>query len=282
MSDATLVIALEQIALGPSLQDNLAHCLLALRRAAAKGARVAVLPEACMRPFGLPLPKLSQQASTAWTAALSACARDLGLLAIVGLFRRQGPDFYNTLLVTGEHLTTGYDKTHLYDAFGFQESKTTAEGRNCLILDLGAFSLGLALCYDLRFPEHFLTMAAQGANVMIVCADWGQGVNKLEQWRLLCQARALDCTSYVLACGQAENHLASGFGLGHSLWVEPNGKIRQELGEEEGEIVARLDLEALTQARKALPVLAWRETHPAFTPGLRRHALPFCPQKGLV
>ena len=270
MSGPQLVIALEQIALGPSFEDNLKHCLSAIRRAAAAGAQVAVLPEACMRPFGLPLQDLPEDLSATWTRALQACARELGILALVGLFRRAKKAFYNTLLVTGNNLTEGYDKRHLYDAFGYAESSEICAGSDCLVLEFGDFSFGLALCYDLRFPEHFIAMALQGANVLIVCADWAQGPGKLEQWRLLAQARALDCTSYLLACGQACNDLQQGFGLGHSLVVHPSGQILQELGESEGELLLSLDLEEISRVREALPVLSWRRKHALASPGVRR------------
>ena len=265
-----LIIALEQIALGPSWEDNLSHCLAAIRRAAASGAQVAVLPEACMRPYGLPLQDPPDGLYEQWRTAIQACAQELDILVLMGLFRRKNKALFNTLLVTGHDLSEGYDKRHLYDAFGYAESSEVSAGSDCLILDLGGFSLGFALCYDLRFPEHFIAMALQGANVMIVCADWAQGPGKLEQWRLLAQARALDCTSYLLACGQACNDWQKGFGLGHSLVVHPSGQILEELGEGEGELVLSLDGDEITRVREALPVLSWRHRHSLAQPGIRR------------
>ncbi|MCR4666223.1 MAG: hypothetical protein K5657_02890 [Desulfovibrio sp.] len=262
MSDTRLVMALEQIALGTSLEENLGRCREALRRAAESGARVAVLPEACMRPFGNPLQDVSVEHCLQWRNSLQGMARELNLLVCAGLFRREAEKFYNTLFVTDGLRSNFYDKCHLYDAFGYKESRVFIAGSSSLLIKLGEFSLGFALCYDLRFPEHFLNLACHGANVLIVCADWGLGDGKLEQWRLLSQARALDCTSYVVACGQARSDKNQDFGLGHSLWVHPRGQILGELGAEEGEMLATIDLSEITRVRQRLPLLACRRAHP--------------------
>ena len=252
---SSLTIALEQIAAEASWEHNLGHCLQALRRGAQAGAHIVVLPEACMRPFGTDLQDLPSNLDSVWQEALQGCAKDLGIVAIVGIFRRKGASFTNTLLVTGQDLLATYDKRHLYDAFGYEESRLITRGKDCLLLSLGSFCLGFGLCYDLRFPEHFLTLALHGANVLIVAADWGLGPGKLEQWRLLTRARALDCTAYLVACGQAKNPQIPAFGLGHSLCVAPNGEIIDELGEAEGELVVQLDLACVRKVREHVPVL---------------------------
>ncbi len=101
----------------------------------------------------------------------------------------------NTLLVTGPGVETSYDKIHLFDAFGFAESDTVDAGTGPVTFELGGMSFGLATCYDIRFPALFTANADRGAEVNIVCASWGSGPGKVDQWQLLARARAVDSTT---------------------------------------------------------------------------------------
>ena len=127
---------------------------------------------------------------------------------------------------------------------------------------LGGIQIGLAICYDLRFPELFKHYARAGADVVIVPASWQDGPGKVDQWRLLARARALDATCYVIAAGQAEP-AASGrpggkgpLGVGHSLAVGPDGTVLHEAGDAPEVFVVDIDPDAVARARATLPVLA--------------------------
>lgn len=250
-----LTVAIEQFAATSSIETNLEQVLEAVRRGAKGGARVILLPEASMLPFGAAL-NIEEDLSGPWAMAVHDLAASLGVVVCVGLFQG-GRKLRNTLLVTGKELHTGYDKIHLYDAFGYRESDQICAGNAIKVISLDGIGLGLAICYDLRFPEHFIHMAKEGAHVMLVAAQWADGAGKLEQWRLLARARALDSTSWLLACGQASS--GNGFGIGHSMIVSPMGEIVAELGREKGELLASIDLGAVTQAREILPVLQTRK-----------------------
>ena len=97
-----------------------------------------------------------------------------------------------------------YDKIHLFDAFGFAESDTVAPGDEPVTIEVDGLTVGLATCYDLRFPGLFQLLADRGATLVVVPASWGAGPGKREQWDLLVRARALDSTTFVAACGQAD------------------------------------------------------------------------------
>ncbi len=134
----------------------------------------------------------------------------------------------NTLLVTGRGVEASYDKIHLFDAFGFAESDTVDAGTEPVTFELDGVTFGLATCYDIRFPDLFTENADRGADVNIVCASWGSGPGKADQWKLLARARALDSTTLVLACGQGdpasqgiEPKGAAPTGVGHSVVVSP-------------------------------------------------------------
>src|SRR3712207_9475310 len=92
----------------------------------------------------------------------------------------------------------------LFDAYGFAESDTVAPGDKPVVIEIGGAQVGLSTCYDLRFPGLYTTLADAGAELTVVAASWGAGPGKVEQWELLARARALDATTFVAACGQAD------------------------------------------------------------------------------
>ncbi len=157
--------------------------------------------------------------------------------------------------------TSGYDKIHLFDAFGFQESRTVAPGRELRRIALGGTTVGLATCYDVRFPSLFVENAAAGAQVSVVSASWGAGPGKVEQWELLCRARAIDSTGFVIACDQADPAVhgvvagSAPTGVGHSMVVSPYGEVLGRLGSGEDTLIVDLDLATVAEAREAIPVL---------------------------
>ncbi len=97
-----------------------------------------------------------------------------------------------------------YRKIHLFDAFGYQESQLFTAGDQLAILSFRGFTVGLAVCFDLRFPELFRSMAYKGANLFIVPSAWYQGEHKLEQWRVLTRERAHENTAFLVAVDQPE------------------------------------------------------------------------------
>jgi deaminated glutathione amidase len=154
---------------------------------------------------------------------------------------------------------------HLFDAFGFLESDTVDAGSGPVTFDAGGLTFGLATCYDIRFPALFTANADRGADANIICASWGAGPGKIDQWKLLARARAVDTTTFVLACGQGdpttqgiEPRGAAPTGVGHSAVVSPFGEVLGELDAAPGLLFADLDPAVVKEARTKLPVLANR------------------------
>lgn len=255
-------VALVQLTSGHDVEANLAKIAATARAAAAEGAELVVYPEAAMFAFGAPLAEIAQPIDGPFGAAVQGLAAELGVTIIVGMFTPAGDGrVFNTLLVAGPDGTSGYDKIHLFDAFGFQESRTVAAGEQLRRITLGEAAIGLATCYDVRFPSLFIENAAAGAQVAVVSASWGAGPGKVEQWELLVRARAIDSTGFVIACDQADpaaQGVAAGSaptGVGHSMVVSPYGEVLGRLGTGEDTLIVDLDLSAVTEAREAIPVL---------------------------
>jgi len=256
-------IALAQVNSTADPAANLAVIDSYTTRAAAAGARLVVFPEAMMRCFGGPLAPVAEPADGPWADAVRGIAERAGLTVVAGMFTpADSGRVRNTLLVTGGGAEAHYDKIHLYDAFGYAESDTVAAGDKPLLVELDGLRVGLATCYDLRFPGLFQAMAADGASLIVVPASWGDGPGKVEQWRLLTRARALDSTAYVAACDQAlpvtAGDTTAPLGVGHSCVVAPDGQVLAALGSGAELLIADIDSDRIAQVRQALPVLANR------------------------
>jgi deaminated glutathione amidase len=264
-------IALAQIITGRDVAGNLTVVEEYARRAKDGGAEIVVFPEATMRAFGNSLLDIAEPLDGPWAGRVRSIAGELGIVIVAGMFTpgsslSDGPTkVRNTLLVTGPGVDASYDKVHLFDAFGFLESDTVDAGTGPVTFDVGGLTFGLATCYDIRFPALFTANAERGAVANIVCASWGSGPGKVDQWQLLARARAVDTTTYVLACGQGdpatqgiEPRGAAPTGVGHSAVVSPFGEVLQELDGAPGLLFADLDPDLVKEARTKLPVLANR------------------------
>jgi predicted amidohydrolase len=259
-------IALCQIASTEDPQENLRLVDDGVRRAAASGARLAVFPEATMARFGIPLSPVAEPLDGPWATEVRRIAAEHGVAVVAGMFTPTADGrVTNTLLVTGEGLDTSYDKIHLYDAFGFSESRTVAPGEQPVTVELDGTTIGITTCYDIRFPGLFQALGDRGASVIVIAASWGAGEGKRDQWELLARARALDSTSWIAACGQAdprsvgrEPSRKAPTGIGYSTVVSPLGQIREQLADSPDVLVAEVDAGEAEQARQTVPVLANR------------------------
>lgn len=269
-------IALAQVCTGRDLDANLDLVADRTAQAAEAGADLVVFPEATMRAFGHNLTSIAEPLDGPWAQSVRRTAREHDIIVVAGMFtpgppKTDGgePRVRNTLLVTGPDVDAAYDKIHLFDAFSYAESDTVAPGTEPVVLPLAGVPTGLATCYDVRFPGLFLTLADQGARLIVLPASWGAGEGKLEQWRTLVRARALDATCFVAACGQADPDTVEGAsgvatsssaprGIGHSMVVDPLGRVLHELGPGPGVAVCDLNLDRVDEIRRTLPVLVNR------------------------
>ncbi|WP_019854704.1 carbon-nitrogen hydrolase family protein [Actinopolyspora mortivallis] len=260
-------VALCQISSTSDPDANLELVAGGVRRAGEAGAELAVFPEATMACFGTPLAPLAEPLTGAWAGEVGRLAEDAGITVVAGMFTPAADGrVTNTLLVTGPEQHTHYDKIHLYDAFGFTESRTVSPGKEPVTVPLPGATVGLSICYDLRFPGLYTALAERGASVLLTAASWGAGSGKREQWELLVRARALDSTSWVVACGQADPRSIgrdpspkAPTGIGYSTVVTPYGMIHDQLEAEPDVLVTDIDPSQVEQAREALPVLANRK-----------------------
>jgi predicted amidohydrolase len=230
-------------------------------QAGSLGARLLVLPEAGMCDFGRPTDDLRPSAEAVggpFVDRLQQLAARHRVALVCGMFETipGSHRVHNTAVVVdpGLGLIGAYRKRHLFDAFSDRESDRFEPGEaDSPILDVGGFKVGLAICYELRFPTLFQDLADRGADLVVLPSAWVAGPMKEEQWGVLVRARAMDNTIYFAASGQVGGRYA-----GRSLIVDPFGAALAGLGEAEGVAVADLTHQRLLEVRTRLPLLEQR------------------------
>ncbi|MCZ7413167.1 MULTISPECIES: carbon-nitrogen family hydrolase [unclassified Streptomyces] len=223
------------------------------------GADLVVLPE--LWPVGAfsfrSFEEAAEPAAEGPTAqVMSAAARDAAVWLHAGSVIERAPDgaLYNTALVFAPDgtLAATYRKIH---RFGFDRGEATllSAGTAPVTLHAADTTLGLATCYDLRFPELFRALTDAGAQVIVLPAGWPAA--RGAHWTLLARARAVENQCHVLACGTAGTH-AGVPQFGHSAVFDPWGETVAELPHDEpGVLTAELDLGQVGTVRSEFPVL---------------------------
>jgi predicted amidohydrolase len=152
-----------------------------------------------------------------------------------------------------------YDKIHMFDVdLGegevYRESATFAPGREAVLAATPWAPIGMSICYDLRFPQLYRTLAQAGAQILVVPAAFTRITGKAH-WHVLLRARAIETGSFVLAPAQCGEHAGGRQTFGHTLIVSPWGAILADAGEQPGYIMANLDLDQVAEARGKVPSL---------------------------
>lgn len=227
--------------------------------AVARNADLVVLPEAFARDFGEPGSDLSAYAEALdgpFAGKLSDLAKRHDTTVVAGMFETS-PDPgrpFNTLVVAEPERRSAYRKIHLYDSFGNRESDRVFPGTpHPMTLEVSGLSVGLMTCYDLRFPELARALVNKGADVLVVPAAWVAGPNKVEHWRTLLRARAIENIAYVIGVGQPGPRYC-----GCSMAISPVGEVLVEAAETPDLLSVELSLDAVLRAREANPSLANR------------------------
>jgi deaminated glutathione amidase len=218
-------------------------------------ADLVVFPEAFARDFGPAGSDVSAHAEAVdgpFGSELARVAGARGTTIVAGMFET-GEDAarpYNTLLVRGAAIGE-YRKIHLYDSFGYRESDRLSAGpTKPVVVEVGGFTVGLMTCYDLRFPELARELVRRGAQLLVVPSAWVAGPAKVQHWRTLVAARAIENTAFVAAVGQPGPRYT-----GHSLVVGPAGDLVAELGDGDRVLTASIESDDLVKARAENPSL---------------------------
>ena len=264
----SFTLALIQIQVDLVKEDNLAAAERLIREAAAKGVALAILPEMFNCPYEdkyiSPFAEEIPQGQT--SRFLAGLAAELGIHLVGGSIpeKSDGPKPYNTATLwdPSGNLLLKYRKVHLFDVdiplgITHTESDTISAGDRLGLVETELGSIGLAICFDVRFPEVFRTLALGGADLIVLPGAFNTTTGPAH-WELMLRARAVENTVYMAACGGAPSPGVDYPAWGHSTFIDPYGEVRGAAGREEEIVYGLFDRQRLARVRQALPFLNQR------------------------
>jgi predicted amidohydrolase len=261
-SAETVRVGLIQMCSNEDREANVERAERMCREAASRGASLVLLPEnfAYLAREGLVVP-CAEPLDGPLVTRFSALGRECGIDLLLGSIPEATEDarvHRNTSVLigrTGETLAV-YRKIHLFDVdlpgLSLRESDAVEAGREVVTADLPWGRLGLSICYDLRFPELFRVLRGREATVVVVPAAFTAATGP-DHWELLLRARAVENQVFVLAPAQWGHHGGDRRSHGHSMAVDPWGRILAELPEGEEVLLADLDPGRLEEVRGRIP-----------------------------
>lgn len=253
-------VALVQMDSQADRERNMRDVEAAVAEAASCGAGFVMFPET-VEYIGEDFMGNASEIPGPLSGRFGRLAREYGIWLHAGsVTERRGEKPCNLTMVFAPdgRLAAGYRKVHLFDVEvedgpSYRESDEIAPGNRLVLADTGMGRMGLSICYDLRFPQMYRLYADRGAEILAVAANFTDATGAAH-WEPLLRARAIENTCYVLACGQCGVKPAFR-AHGHSMIVDPWGRILAEAGEEPEILYAELEPEALENARRQVPCL---------------------------
>ncbi len=259
-------VACVQMRSGVDLAANIAAATRLIREAAGQGAQLIATPEMTTlldRKPGAVWEKSTTEEADPGLRAFRALAAELKVTLLIGsiAIRAEGGKCANRSFLIGPdgEIVATYDKIHMFDVqlnAGniYRESDSFAAGGDAVIATLPAGKLGMTVCYDVRFPDLFRTLAVGGAKIIAVPAAFTR-ITGEAHWHILLRSRAIETGCFIIAPAQGGKHEDGRETYGHSLIIDPWGEVLAEGGVDPGVIVATLDLAKVDEVRGKVPSL---------------------------
>ncbi len=249
------------------VDSNLESAERLLRATAREGAELAVLPEKwSLLASGEVSAELAEPLDGPVIGAARSWARELGIHLVAGSVPERVPGrelLSNTSLLIdpGGEIAATYRKIHMFDVdvggVSYRESAHERAGEDIVSADVDGVRVGLTICYDLRFPELFRILTIDGARVITVPSAFTAATGE-PHWEILLRARAIENQVFILAANQTGEADPQYSSWGHTMLVDPWGRVLDSVAEGEGYAIADLDLEELERIRERIPALANR------------------------
>ncbi|MGU3540182.1 carbon-nitrogen hydrolase family protein [Methylobacterium sp. A54F] len=266
MPEPVFVAACVQMRSGREVLANRDAAVAGVREAAARGAHYVQTPEMTSlveRERAALFDKVRTEAEDPTLAGLREAARDAGVWVQIGsLAILNGEKIANrAFLIDAEgEIAASYDKVHLYDVDlpngeRWRESATYAGGACAVVADTPWTPIGVGICYDVRFPALFRALAEAGAGILTAPACFTKQTGEAH-WHILHRARAIETGSFMISAAQGGRHEDGRDTYGHSLIVDPWGRVLADAGgAEPGVILAEIDTARIAEARARIPTL---------------------------
>lgn len=232
------------------IDANLSYVLPEIKRLSKEGARLIVLPEMWSTGYAWrKLGKLSERTPEILRELKKAAGK--GTVIIGSIPEKDGEEIYNTAYVIDSGKVTGrYRKIHLFSPM--KEDYFLKAGNEPLLCNTSVGKIGVLICYDVRFPELARKLTLEGAEILVVPAEWPHP--RLDHWRTLLKARAIENQLFVLAANRCGKQGMVRF-CGNSMIINPWGEVIAEADEEERIITAEIDLSLVAKYREDMPAL---------------------------
>lgn len=250
----------------PDVQKDIETLSRLIGAAADAGAHLIALPEYCAgldTKNGLLFPFSALKSQHPAIPAFAALARQRKAWILIGSIGIKAPDgrvFNRSFMLdpSGE-IVARYDKLHMYDVelgegHSYKELATIAPGGEAVLSPSPGGTLGMSVCYDLRFPGLYRTYGQAGANILAIPAAFVRLTGQAH-WHVLNRARAIENGAYVIAPCQYGTLSGGSECFGHSLIVDPWGRILADGGDDEGFVIAELDMAEVSKTRQRIPSL---------------------------
>ncbi|HEQ72510.1 MAG TPA: carbon-nitrogen hydrolase family protein [Spirochaetia bacterium] len=249
---------------GYDIHRNVDTAIALIERAATRGAELACLPEIFVFPYELARLAGIADASYEIRSRLQETARRLGLYLCTGSIpEKEGERVWNRayLIDPDGNILHTYSKSHLFDVdlpgVTVRESAAFTPGDALGVVETPLATIGILICYDIRFPEAARKLALSGAELLLVPAAFNT-VTGPAHWRPLFRTRAIENQCFVAAASPARTPGARYRAYGHSLIADPWGRVLAEAGSGQAVLIRRLDAEVFTRTRARLPLLSQR------------------------
>jgi len=265
-----LRIALIQLKIGKNKTENVSNAIDSIKRTVAEHKpHIVTLPECFNSPYGTKhFDEYAESIPDGYTCtALSQIAKELKIYLVGGSIpERDNNTLYNTCTIwspAGE-LIGKFRKIHLFDidvkgGICFKESDVLSPGNQLVFLSVNDFKIGIGICYDIRFEELARIYRNKGCDMLLYPAAFNMTTGPLH-WELLQRARANDLQLFVATCSPARVDDADYVAWGHSMIVDPWGKVVASAQEKEEIIVADLDTSLIQKVREQIPTSKQRRT----------------------
>lgn len=239
--------------------ENLSRMLDYVEEAAGGGASLCAFPEFAMMYTDSSQSRdaLATQAEAMdgpFVTSICRAAREHSIEVVGTVYERgEHDDVYDTAFMADSrgNIVSKYRKIHLYDALGFRESEKLAAGNQMpSVLGSVCGSIGMMICYDVRFPEVARGLATAGADIIVVPSAWVSGPGKVDHWITMNKARAVENGCYIIA----PDHVGNIY-CGRSLVVDPFGRVVTDMQDMRGVTITDIDVGQVRQVRRDLPLL---------------------------
>ena len=266
MTDRKIKVACVQLRASDDMRENIATASSLIRQAAKDGAHFIATPEntnLMALDGGAKLDQTFAEKDDPTVPAFAALANDLNVWLLAGSVAIKVSDSKTAnrsyLFGPDGKIEARYDKIHLFDVDvgggeTYRESDTVAPGGEAVVVSLPWGRIGLSVCYDLRFPQLYRTLAKAGAEILMVPSAFTVPTGKAH-WHTLLKARVIENEAFVMAPAQGGTHANGRKTYGHSLIISPWGEILAEAGDDPGIIAAEIDLAEIAAVRSRLPAL---------------------------